>query len=245
MPLPGCSCAVCTSGKPQNERLRTSALLKLDSGSNLLIDATTDLRQQALKWKVTRVDALLVTHPHADHILGIDDLRCFNFVQKAGIPCYANGATLSRIRSAFSYIFDPDPAYQGGGLPQISLHEIADDKPFNAAGVSVCPFPLEHGGLTVLGFRIGELAYATDCKRIPAAARQILKGVKILILDGLRYEAHPTHMTIDEAIAAAGQLGVRRTVLTHMTHNVDYDEVSSRLPAGVELACDGMEIEFA
>lgn len=245
VPLPGCTCRVCTSGKLQNERLRTSGLIRLDSGRNILIDASTDLRQQALKWKVSRVDALLVTHPHADHILGIDDLRCFNFVQRASIPCYGNRSTLDRIRRTFAYIFEPDPDYQGGGLPQVTLQEIQDEIPFTAAGASIQPFPLEHGGITVLGYRIGELAYATDCKRIPENSRKILKGVKVLVLDGLRYEAHRTHMTIDEAVSVAAELGIRRTVLTHMTHNVDFDEVSARLPRQVELAYDGLEIEFS
>lgn len=244
VPLPGCRCAVCTSNDPRNQRLRSSALIKVKAGCNILIDATTDLRQQALKWDIRRINAIIFTHSHADHILGIDDLRSFNFIQKGPIPCYATQETFEDIKRVFSYIFSPDPAYQGGAVTKLSIHKINLLKPFTISGLRIVPFPLLHGRKEVTGYRLGELAYATDCKGIPAESRDVLRAVKILVLDGLRYKPHQTHFTIPEAVALAKELGVKRTYLTHMTHTVDYSKVNSKLPPGIQLAYDGLEIEF-
>jgi len=244
VPVPGCRCEVCRSTDPRNQRLRTSGIIQSEDGRGLLIDASADLRQQALRAGIERVDAVLFTHTHADHILGTDDLRCFNFTLKRRIPCYGTANTLAEIRRFFSYIFEPHPHYERGALAQLDLHEIEDTVPFEAAGFAVRPFPLKHGSSPVTGFRIGSLGYATDCNGVPEEAREILKGVRYLILDGLRYESHRTHFTIPEAIAVAQEIGAERTILVHMTHSIDYAAVSAKLPPGVELGYDGLSLEF-
>ncbi len=244
VPVPGCRCAVCLSDDPKNNRLRTSAIIQADDGRGLLLDASADLRQQALRAGVERIDAVLFTHTHADHILGTDDLRCFNFTLKRRIPCYGTDTTLAEIRRFFSYIFEPNPSYLGGALAQLDLHRIEDTVPFEAGGFSVQPFPLTHGNTPVTGFRIGSLAYATDCNSIPEKAREILRGVRYLILDGLRYEAHRTHFTIPQAIEAAQEIGAERTILVHMTHSIDYATENPKLPPGIELGYDGLTLDF-
>lgn len=243
VPIPGCMCEVCRSGHPRNNRTRTSALLRLDDGNNILIDASTDLRFQALRADVRNVQAVLFTHAHADHILGIDDLRAYNFLQGSSIRCYGTPATLDAIRHAFHYIFDTASSYEGGMLPQLELVEIEPFKPFELLGLRIEPFLLGHGSMDVTGFKIGRLAYATDCKTIPPQSRALLKGIDDLVLDGLRHEEHRTHMTIAQAIEASRELEAARTYLTHMTHSVDYETVSRDLPPGVQLCYDGLEIQ--
>jgi phosphoribosyl 1,2-cyclic phosphate phosphodiesterase len=235
---------VCLSPDPKNKRLRTSAVVRAPDGRTLLIDASTDLRQQALRYDIERVDGVLFTHAHADHILGTDDLRSFNFIQKQRIPCYGTPATLAEIRRFFNYIFEPSPDYHSGALAQLDLHEIAPLSPFEAAGFPVQPFPLIHGAVAVTGFRFGDLAYATDCNVVPPAAQETLRGVRYLILDALRYEAHRTHFTIPQAIEVAQSIGAERTILVHMTHTIDYKTVSAQLPRGVELGYDGLTLDF-
>lgn len=242
VPMPGCLCAVCQSGKSKNQRMRTSAIFIDEKRGNILIDASVDLRTQSLIHHITRVDAVLYTHAHADHILGTDDLRCFNFVLKKSIPCYGADHTLKRLRHHFDYIFNPDPNYQGGLLAQIILHEIDEITPFTVNGVEVRPFKLLHGLSPVTGYRIGDVSYATDCKEIPTESKNIIKGSRYLVLDGLRHKAHPTHLTIAESIKTAEELGAEITYLTHMTHDIDYDELKASLPAGIEPAYDGLEI---
>ena len=245
VPLPACGCSVCTSGDPRNQRLRTSALIKIDSTANILIDASPDLRQQALKWKIMNISAVLFTHHHADHILGMDDLRGFNFVQKGAINCYAVPHTARRIKRVFSYAFHSSRQYEGGAPPQLIMNEIDYVSPFAVTGLTVQPFPLLHGSMRIVGYRIGDMAYATDCKIIPAETLELLRGVKLFILDGLRHEQHRTHQTISEAIAVARSVGAQKTYLTHLTHTVDYEPTSRSLPPGIELAYDGLEIEFS
>jgi phosphoribosyl 1,2-cyclic phosphate phosphodiesterase len=246
VPLPGCECSVCNSTDPKNFRNRTSALLTLDNGKNILIDATPDLRHQAIAHKIKNVDAVLYTHAHADHILGTDDLRSFNFVHRNRIPCYGTRDTLNGIRACFGYIFNPDPNYQGAMLAQLDLHEISNETSFSLLGLTIQPFALKHGSVTVTGFRFGDLGYATDCSGLSERAFSILKGVKTLFLDGLRYEPrHRTHMTIPDAIEIAQQLGVERTYLIHMTHEVDHESTNRGLPENVELGFDGLGVEFS
>ena len=243
VPVPTCRCSVCRSGHERNRRLRCSALIAAENGAHLLIDTSSDLRQQALRWEIPRIDAVLYTHHHADHILGLEDLRGFNFSQQQAIPAFGSEVTLAEIRRCFSYVFNPDPRYEGGGAPQVELHTIDESAPFTAAGIHVEPFPLIHGLTFVTGYRIGDFGYATDCKMLSDRALQVLQDVPVLVLDALRYEQHKAHLTIPEAIEVARALGAERTILTHMTHTVDYDEVSAKLPAGVELAYDGMVLE--
>ena len=243
VPVIGCGCAVCASPDPRNKRTRTSAYLRLDNGSTLLIDASMDLRFQALRDNLRRVDAVLFTHAHADHIFGIDDLRGFNFSQRQTIPCYATAATLAEIRYYFRYVFDVKP-HSGGALPQITLHEIEEQRAFDLCGISVQPFRLMHGTLAVTGYRFGDLAYATDCNSIPEETQATLRGVKHLVLDALRHERHNTHFAIGDAIAMAQTLGIPNTYLIHMGHTVDYQSESEKLPHGVQFCYDGMEIRF-
>lgn len=242
--MPGCRCEVCLSSNPKNKRSRTSALIRVRPDYNILIDTSTDLRYQALNNDIRTVNAVLYTHAHADHILGLDDLRGFNYVQKSEIPCYGTQPTLNEIKRCFSYIFGGDNKYEGGLLPQLALHVIENYSVFNVGPVSIQSFALKHGRTDVTGFRIGEAAYATDCNLIPDESKELLQGLKVLILDGLRYEPHGTHFTIPQAVSLAEELKPQITYLTHMTHTVDYDQVSRSLPPNVKLAYDGLEIEI-
>jgi len=243
VPVIGCGCGVCTSPDPRNKRSRTSAYLRLDNGSTLLIDASMDLRFQALRDNLRRIDAVLFTHAHADHIFGIDDLRGFNFAQRQTIPCYATAATLAEIRYYFRYVFDVKP-HSGGALPQITLHEIDETRPFELCGITVQPFRVMHGALAVTGYRFGDLAYATDCNAIPSETKAALGGVKHLVLDALRHERHSTHFTISDAVAVAQELAIPNTYLIHMGHTIDYQRESEKLPSGIRFCYDGMEIRF-
>jgi phosphoribosyl 1,2-cyclic phosphate phosphodiesterase len=242
VPVPGCCCRVCSSEEPRNSRLRTSAVIRLDSGQNILVDAGPDLRQQSLQYQVRRVDAVLYTHSHADHILGTDDLRSFNFISGKRIPCYGTGETLTDLRRIFTYIFEPSPTYQGGMLAQLDLIPISPSCACTIHGVTFSPFILHHGQTEVLGFRIGDLGYATDFKRMPDEAKQILRGVKHLFIDGLRYEQHATHATIPEALALIEEIQPERAFIIHTSHSIDYHETNAKLPAGVELAWDGLTV---
>lgn len=242
VPVPGCHCPVCTSGDPKNERLRTSALFTGDDGHSVLIDAGTDLRSQALKHGVKRVDSVLFTHSHSDHILGVDDLRCFNFIQRSTINCYGTDKTLLEIERLFSYIFNSDSDYEGGLLADLSMHRIHDYKPFSIGTTTIVPLLLWHGRMPVTGFRIGDFVYATDCNSIPEESKQIMRGAKYLFLDGLRYREHKTHFTVDEAVAISHELEAEMTYLIHMSHDIDYKSASASLPPTVQLAFDGLEI---
>ena len=242
VPVPGCTCAVCTSDKPRNQRSRTSAVIMDEHKGNILIDASTDLRTQALTHKISRVDAVLFTHAHADHILGTDDLRSFNFVLRRPIPCYGSAQTFKRLTHMFDYIFTPDPDYQGGLLANLILNEIDEVSPFIVNGIEIKPFRLGHGKTPVTGFRIGDTSYATDCKELPAETKATIAGSRYLILDGLRHKAHRTHLTVEEAIELSKELKIERTYLTHMTHDLDYDELKGKLPDNIEPAYDGLEI---
>ena len=209
---------------------------------SILVDTSTDLRMQALTYDVRRVDAILFTHTHADHVFGIDEVRRFNQMQKAAIPCFADADTLASLRRMFSYIFEP-PKQVGGGLPQLTLFRIAG--PFSLGGVEVVPVPLFHGTLPVLGFRIGSFAYLTDCNRIPDASWDVLQGVQTIILDALRHKPHSTHFSLSEATAVAARLGVARAYFTHICHDLGHAVTCASLPAGMELAYDGLVLEVA
>lgn len=245
VPLPGCECGVCTSGKERNSRDRTSGFINHASGKSILIDAGPDLRHQSLRNKIKRVDAVVYTHSHADHIYGTDDLRSFNFATGARIQCYGSHETLDGLKLAFPYIFNPNPNYRGGQVAKLDLNEISNESYFSLFDSRIETFPLPHGDITVTGFRFGELGYATDCKGLTPRATQILRGVRYLFLDGLRWEPHHTHNSISEAISIAAELGAQQTYLVHTTHTIDYDEISAKLPLGVELGYDGLKISFA
>jgi phosphoribosyl 1,2-cyclic phosphate phosphodiesterase len=236
----GCTCAVCRSTDPRDRRLRPSIFLDVPGGAGILVDATPDLRQQALSHGLSRLDAVLFTHSHADHILGLDEIRRFNFMQGAPIPCYATADVWQSIRRTFYYVFDGIPR-EGGGIPKIDAYEIAG--PFAAAGVQVVPVPLLHGRMPILGFRFGDFAYLTDCSAIPDQSWALVAGVKTLIIDALRDKKHPTHFTVNEALEAIARIAPTRAYLTHMCHDLGHAETNVRLPPGVELAYDGLSLD--
>jgi phosphoribosyl 1,2-cyclic phosphate phosphodiesterase len=240
VPMIGCTCDTCRSSDSHDRRLRPSIVVEGEGGPTLLVDTSTDLRQQALTHGLTRVDAILFTHSHVDHILGLDEVRRFNILQRAAIPAFADAATAADIRRTFHYVFDP-PAEKGGGVPQLDLHVI--DGPFEAAGVPVVPVPLFHGPRPILGFRFASFAYLTDCNRIPDAAWPLLDGLDVLVLDALRHRPHPTHFTIAQALDVAARLRPRQTYFTHMCHDLPHAATNASLPPGVALAYDGLTFD--
>lgn len=243
VPVIGCSCSACRSSHPGNKRTRSSIALELTE-KTILIDTSTDLRIQALSSKLSRVNAVLFTHHHADHIHGIDDLRSYNRIQnEETIPCYGNKETIDRVKRSFEYIFDTSGSkFEGGWKPNLSINVI--DGPFTLFGKEIIPIKIEHGPRTILGFRVDNFAYLTDCSAIPKESKKLLKGTEVLIIGALRQRPHPSHFSIDQAIEASREIGASRTILTHLGHAVDYELISPMLPAGVELAMDSMVIEF-
>ncbi|MFN7943556.1 MAG: MBL fold metallo-hydrolase [Thermoanaerobaculia bacterium] len=239
VPVIGCSCAVCTSADPRDRRTRPGVRFELPGGT-ALVDTSCDLREQALRHGIARVDAVLYTHPHADHIFGLDDLRVFNFRQRRAIPCYASEPTLKRLREVFSYVFED--GQEGGGKPSLDLVPVRG--PFDLLGARIVPVPVRHGDLEVLGFRVGRFALVTDVNEIPEASFALLAGLDVLILSALRPRRHPTHFSIDEAIAAALRIGARRTIFTHLAHDVAHARLLAELPAGIEPGHDGLVVEL-
>ncbi len=206
----------------------------------MLVDAGPDLREQALTHRIRRVDAVLFTHGHADHILGMDDIRRFNVLQKRPMPCYGDARTIADVRQTFAYAFNP-ATHKGGGLPQIVTFTIHGE--FCIGRQEVVPVPLYHGERPILGLRFGAFAYLTDCNRIPDSSWALLEGLEVLVIDALRDRPHPTHFSLDEAIAASRRIGARRTYFTHMCHDLPHAATSARLPEGIELSYDGLIVE--
>jgi phosphoribosyl 1,2-cyclic phosphate phosphodiesterase len=211
----------------------------LGDGTRVLVDTSTDLRAQALRFGVTRVDAILFTHSHADHILGLDEVRRFNVLQKRAMPGYADARTIQDLRATFRYMFDPSTP-KGGGVPQLDLRTV--DGPFELAGQVIRPVPVLHGARSILGFRIGRFAYLTDCSAIPDASWPLLAGLDTLVLDALRDRPHPTHFTVAQAVEAATRVMAHRTFFTHICHDLPHEATCARLPAGMSLAYDGLEL---
>lgn len=240
IPMIGCDCPVCTSDDPHDKRTRTSLLVQTPQAA-ILIDTPPELRMQCLASNVRRVDAVLYTHQHADHITGLDDLRRFNALQRSPLTCHANPHTAHVLQRMFPYAFTNDPAYPSA-KPELNLSEITD--PFEVRGLPITPIPLLHGHMPVLGFRIGRVAYCTDCSTIPESSMELLAGLDLLVLDALRIRPHPTHFNLEQAVEAAHRIGARRTYFTHIAHELPHAQTNARLPQGMALGYDGQVIDL-
>ena len=239
-PVIGCDCATCTSPDPRNQRTRCSSAITLPGGEVILIDTGPDLRQQALRERLPRVDAVLYTHIHADHLHGIDDLRAFCQRQRQQIPLYGNQFAMDHIAAKFSYVLrDPGDFWE---IPVLSANSV--DQPFNLFGVDVMPIPLKHGHGDILGYRIGNMAYLTDVSAIPQNSMAMLDGLELLMLDCLRERPHPTHFDLEHSLAHASLIKARNTYLIHMTHELEYEALGRRLPPSVYVAYDGLQLNF-
>ena len=238
VPTLGCRCAVCKSADPRDQRTRPSVLLAY-GGRNVVIDTTPDFRFQALRAGIDHLDAVVYTHGHADHILGLDDIRPFNLKQRGAVPIYAAPETIGILRRQFAYIFEE--AKPGATVPLIDLHTI--DGPFDLFGVRFVPIPAMHGPDPVLGFRIGKMAYLTDFSQVPDSSKALLRGLDDFILDALRYVPHPTHSSVEQSLALVAELKPKRAWFTHICHDLGDAETNSRLPANVRLSHDGLQFE--
>lgn len=243
VPSLGCECAVCHSNNPRDKRTRCSVLLSTGD-RNVVIDTSPDFRMQALREAVTRLDGIVYTHAHADHILGLDDIRPFNFRQKSEIPIYASAETLGILRRTFAYIFENTNGYST--LPRIQLHTI--DGPFDPFGrpegtIDFLPVPVRHGPTDVLGFRFGRAAYLTDFSTVPESSKALLHDLDDLILDALRYTPHPMHSNVEKSLALVAELRPRRAWFTHIAHDLSHEETNRTLPENVKLAYDGLSFE--
>ena len=239
VPMIGCCCGVCRSPDPRDKRTRSSAAVQMD-GTTLLLDTATEMRLQVLRAGITRVDAVLYTHFHADHVSGLDDLKAFNAVLADRLPCFGNRSTEASLRERYAYAFAGTPWV--GAIPHISF--TVANEPLRFRRLELVPVPLVHGSIMCCGWRIGDFAYLTDTNSIPPASMRLLRGLELLVIDALRFTPHPTHFTIAEAIEIVGELRPKRALLTHLTHEVAHAATSADLPAGVELATDGQVIDL-
>ena len=241
VPVIGCHCPVCESRDPCNQRTRCGLVIGLPGGT-LLVDTPPDLRTQLLRERVDLVHAVLYTHEHVDHVYGLDDLRIMPFAIGGPVPLYCEEDVERRIRKSFDYAFDPQPrSTHAGATPQLEFHRIGLE-PFELLGARIVPIRLRHGKFSVLGFRFGNVAYCTDTNGIPESSWPLLADLDVLILDALRPRPHPTHFSLEEAIAVARRVGARRTFFTHMTHDLDHSTTNASLPPGMALAYDGQRI---
>lgn len=238
VPTLGCHCAVCESKDPHDQRMRPSLLLSYGA-RNVVIDTTPDFRSQAMRARIDHLNAILYTHGHADHIMGLDDVRPFNLKQKGAVPIYAAEDTLGILRRQFAYIFEE--AQPGSTVPLIDLHTI--DGPFDLFGLHIIPISAMHGSQPVLGFRIGKAAYLTDFNAVPEESKALLRGLDDFILDALRYVPHPTHSNVEQSLALVEELKPKRAWFTHICHDLGHEQANARLPENVRLAYDGLSFE--
>jgi phosphoribosyl 1,2-cyclic phosphate phosphodiesterase len=241
VPMIGCECDTCRSTDPRDRRSRASIYIQVEDGPSVLVDTTPDLRMQALTHGLKRVDAILYTHSHADHVMGLDEVRRFNVMQRSAIPCYGDERTLADLRRIYAYVFDTDTP-RGGGIPQVVTARVAGE--FCVGKATFIPVPILHGSRTILGYRVGSFAYLTDCSSIPDASWPLLTGVRTLILDALRVRPHPTHLSLDQALAVVERINPERALFTHMCHDLPHAATCARLPARVQLAYDGLAFEI-
>jgi len=245
VPQVGCGCAVCGSDDPRDRRTRSGALLR-SGDTTLLLDSPPELRLQLLRQGVSTLSAVLYTHEHADHTAGIDDLRIFTVRSKRHLPIYGPPETLDQLASSYRYIFDPAVAvFEGTSKPHLEPHPLEPGVATTVGGIPVLPLAFPHGHLRVYGYRFGPLAYLTDVKEVGTVERAALLGIEVLVLNALWWRPHPTHLSIDEAVALSRALGAKRTYLTHLTHETGHAELAARLPAGVSPAYDGLTVEVA
>ncbi len=252
VPVIACSCAICESSNQKNKRLRSSILITSNDPSNntvptsILIDSGPDFRTQALNFKIPRIDAVFYTHSHADHIFGLDDLRIYNFKQKSEIPIYGEPDTLSALKKCFSYCFKEDPNYEGGGIPNLTLNEIEPFKGLNISTLKITPLRVQHGRLPIVGFKINDFAYLTDCSFVPDETLTYLKDVKVLLISGLRHKEHKTHFTVTQAKEFALKNNIPQTYITHIAHDIEHEntdkELNEETNGKVRLAFDGLRL---
>ncbi len=237
VPVIGCKCEVCQSQDPKDKRLRSSILIQIE-GKNIVIDAGPDFRQQMLRENVQKIDAVLLTHKHKDHVAGLDDLRPFNYLQKSPIDIFADKQTLETVKKEFSYSFEKSD-YKGA--PKMNLHEI-ENKKFTAAGIGILPIKVKHEKMDIFGYRIKNFTYITDANYISPTEMQKIEDSKILVLNALRYQKHPSHFSFSEALEIMHKIKPEKGFLTHASHKIDiYKDVQKKLPSFVELAYDGLK----
>lgn len=238
VPMIGCTCSVCTSNDPRDRRTRTSIFVRMGD-QRILVDTATELRIQCIAHGIDRVDAVLYTHHHADHVTGLDDVRRFNWIMRQPLQCYGSERTLANLRQMFLYAFEhaPDSPHS---RPELELNTIGDD-PFTVGGETVVPVPLLHGSLPVLGFRFGDFAYCTDCSHIPDESLALLGGLEVLILEAVRRTPHPAHFNVEQAVKMASVIGARQTYFTHIAHQLGHEVTNRELPEGMALAYDGLQ----
>lgn len=241
IPMIGCDCAVCTSDDPRDRRTRASAVFSYDD-YHVLIDTSPELRLQCVACGIRRVDAILFTHFHADHIVGLDDVRRFNWLQEEPITLYGDRPTLERVRQTFAYAFANDPDYPSA-KPELQTALL--DGPLELGGRRITPIPLMHGRLPVYGFRVGNIAYCTDCSFIPDESYELLGDLDVLVLDAVRRRPHATHFNLEQSVEEARRIAARRTYFTHIAHELKHADTNAQLPATMKLAYDGLVCESA
>jgi phosphoribosyl 1,2-cyclic phosphate phosphodiesterase len=236
VPMIGCQCDVCTSTDPHDKRMRPSVVISYN-GTRVLVDTTPELRLQAIAHNVHRIDAVVMTHAHADHMMGFDDLRRFNFVAGGPLNLWGEEATIAALKRCFGYAFEEPPADMRVFRPYVISHPITG--PFEIAGVTWAPIPLMHGSMPILGFRVGNLAYCTDVSFIPETTFPLLEGLDVLVLDALQHKKHITHFSVEQAIQAAQRIGAKQTLFTHIGHTLPHEATNRTLPPNIRLAYDG------